>query len=149
MYKYHIPPRRPPKTDDGYFEVLSQSVFQAGFSWPVVRSKWSHFKKVFNDFDIKKVAQFTEDDLGRLMNDRGIIRNLTKIKAVIENARIVQQLQREFGSFEKFIKSSRGLPYRQRCQTLTKTFRWIGPTGVFHFFWCIGEDVPKWEQRND
>lgn len=147
MYSYHIPPRRRPKNDNGYFEILSQSVFQAGFSWEVVRRKWPNFRKAFYRFKISKVAQMTPRDVGRLMRDASIIRNSAKIMAVIENAHIMQGLQKEYGSFADFIKSIRKLPYVKRRSILAKTFRWIGPTGAYHFFWCVGEQVPEWVER--
>lgn len=148
MYSYHIPSRRRPKTDDGYFEILSQSVFQAGFSWEVVRRKWPRFRNVFHGFRVSRVARMRPAGVMRLMRDSSIIRNSAKIMAVMENARIMQQLQKEHGSFANFIKSIRKLSYAKRRAILAKTFRWVGPTGAYHFFWCVGEPVPEWEDRN-
>lgn len=148
MYDYHIPPRKRPKKDDGYFEILAQSVFQAGFSWQVVRNKWPNFRKSFHRFHIARVAGMSSRDVARLMNDPGIIRNGQKITAVIENSRIMQGIQKEHGSFKNFIFSIRRLSYPKRRGVLSKTFRWIGPTGAYHFFWCVGEKVPEWEDRN-
>ena len=65
----------------------------------------------------------------------------------IENARVFQNLQKEYGSFRNFMKSIRRFSYPKRRGILAKTFRWIGPTGAFHFFWCVGEEVPEWEER--
>lgn len=148
MYVYHIPPRKKPNTDDGYFEILAQSVFQAGFSWEVVRAKWPNFRKAFHRFRVSRVADMTSRDVSRLMGEAGIIRNSAKIMAVIENARIIERIQKEHGSFKKFIQSIRKLSYVKRRTLIGKTFRWIGPTGAFHFFWCAGEEVPEWEDRN-
>lgn len=147
MYSYRIPLRKRPKSDDGYLEILAQSVFQAGFSWGVVRAKWPNFRKSFHGFRVSKVARMTSRDVARLMRDSGIIRNGAKIMAVIENARIMQGLQKEHGSFKNFIQSVRKFSYAKRRAILAKTFRWIGPTGAYHFFWCVGEDVPEWEER--
>ena len=148
MYDFVVPPRQKPKTDDAYYEILCQSVFQAGFSWEVVRNKWPNFQKAFHNFQIDKVAALKTQDVGRLLKDPGIIRNTQKIMAVIENAHIVLQIQKEHGSFRKFIVSLRKLPYEKRRKILSNTFAWIGPTGAFHFFWSVGEDVPEWEDRN-
>ena len=148
MYHYHVPPRRRPKDDNGYFEILAQSAFQAGFSWDVVRRKWPNFRKAFFNFDVDRVAKMTARGVARLMRDPGIIRNSAKITAVIENARIIQRLQKERGSFKNFIASVRKMPYPERRDLLTKTFRWVGRTGAYHFFWCVGEQVPEWEERN-
>ena len=67
MYQYHVPPRRRPKDDNGYFEILAQSVFQAGFSWEVVRRKWPQFRKAFESFQIEKVARLGPRAVARLM----------------------------------------------------------------------------------
>lgn len=149
MYHHRIPPRRRPKNDNGYFEILAQSAFQAGFSWDVVRIKWPNFKKAFHDFNIGRVAKMNTGDVARLMRDSGIIRNSAKITAVIENAHIFRRLQKEHGSFKNFIASIRKMPYAKRRDLFAKTFRWIGRTGAYHFFWCVGEKVPEWEERNE
>ena len=148
MYDFVVPPRKKPETDDGYFEILCQSVFQAGFSWKVVRSKWPNFQKAFVNFTIQKVAAFKTQDVTRLTKDAGIIRNTQKIMAVIENAHVVLKIQEEYGSFKKFIIALRKFPYAERKKILCNIFSWIGPTGAFHFFWSIGEEVPKWEERD-
>ena len=147
MYSYHVPPRKRPKNDDGYFEILSQSVFQAGFSWDVVRNKWPNFRKAFCGFKISQVARLTSRDVGRLMRDPGIVRNSAKIIAVIQNARTIERIQREQGSFGNFIVSIRRRPYAKRRAILAKIFRWVGATGAYHFFWCVGEKVPEWVKR--
>ena len=148
MRDYIIPPRKRPKDDDGYFEILCQSVFQAGFSWEVVRAKWPNFGRAFYNFKVDKVAKMKLRDVERLLKDPTIIRNTAKIIAVIENARMFQNLRKEHGSFKKFLQSIRKLSYAKRRVILAKTFRWVGPTGAFHFCWCVGEDVPEWEDRN-
>ena len=148
MYQYHVPPRKRPKDDNGYFEILAQSVFQAGFSWDVVRRKWPQFKKAFHNFDVARVARMGTKDVAALMRDPGIIRNSAKITAVMENAHIFIRLQQEHGSFKNFLASIRKQPYSKRRDLFAKTFRWIGRTGAFHFFWCVGEKVPEWEERN-
>ena len=147
MYSYHIPKQRRPKSDSGYFEILAQSVFQAGFSWEVVRRKWPNFRKAFHTFSVAKVARMDSRDVARLMRDSGIIRNAAKITAVIQNARVIERIQKEQGSLKHFVVSLRRLPYAKRRAALGKTFRWVGPTGAFHFFWCVGEKVPEWEAR--
>ncbi|MDR5684231.1 MAG: DNA-3-methyladenine glycosylase I [Armatimonadota bacterium] len=147
MYRYVIPPRAVPRADDRYFEVLSQSVFQAGFSWEVVRRKWPAMRRAFAGFDVDAVARFRTRDVERLMRNAAVVRNRRKIEAVIENARILQEIRREHGSVRRYIRT---LPrsYAQRVQILSRTFRFLGPTGVFHFLWCVGEPVPSWRDRD-
>ena len=88
--RYIIPPRQKPDTDSGYFAVLAQATFQAGFSWEVVRNKWPSFVKAFDGFDIDKVARYGPDDIDRLLADKGIVRNGRKIEAVIHNASVMR-----------------------------------------------------------
>ena len=142
------PPREKPAHDNGYFEVLTQAVFQAGFSWKVVRSKWPGFQKAFDGFDIHKVAAYDERDVDRLLADEGIVRNGRKIQATIDNARVVQQLIAEHGSFEAYLRALDGLTWRKRRKALSKAFKNFGPTGVFFFLWSVDEEVPSWEERD-
>jgi len=78
---------RRPTTDAAYFENLTHCIFQAGLSWRIVTEKWPNFKKAFNDFDVKTIASYGAEDVKRLMEDKGIIRNRRKILATIHNAR--------------------------------------------------------------
>lgn len=96
MRLFYSRPKRP-KNDNGYLEALAQSVFQAGFSWEVARNKWPHFRKVFHNFNIQKVSKMGVGEVLHLLRDPGIIRNGAKIRAVIENARIMQLLRKEHG----------------------------------------------------
>ena len=147
MRPHEIPPRAVATTDERYFEILTQAVFQAGFSWQVVRSKWPHFRKAFKEFHIPAVAGFARRDVDRLLNDPGLVRNAKKIQATIENARMLQTLAREHGSVRNYVKSLRKLTYAQKVKELSR-FHFLGPTGVFFFLWCIGEEVPRWHDRD-
>lgn len=64
MATYEVPPRAVPETDAGYFEKITQAVFQSGFSWQVIRTKWPGFQTAFDQFDINRVAAYTEEDVG-------------------------------------------------------------------------------------
>jgi DNA-3-methyladenine glycosylase I len=143
----HIPPRKKPADDDGYFEVLTQAVFQAGFSWQVVRDKWANFRRAFDDFDVEAVARYDTRDIDRLVADEGIVRNARKIEATIENAQIMRAIIDEHGSFEAYLRSLDGLTYEARRKELAKRFKWLGRTGVFFFLWSVDEPVPDWENR--
>ena len=144
---HEIPPRNKPAADSGYLEELTRSIFQAGFSWPVIRDKWPNFQKAFDGFDVATVAGYGEPDIERLANDRGIVRNRRKIQATIQNARVIWDLGREYGSFHAFLRSLDPLDYADRRRELEHRFRSLGPTGVFTFLWCVDEQVPAWEDR--
>jgi len=85
------------------FEFLILETFQAGLSWKTVLYKRENFRKAFVNFEVQKVASFTEKDEQRLLNDAGIIRNKLKVKAAITNAKAFLEVAGEFGSFDKYI----------------------------------------------
>lgn len=142
-----IPPRRRPENDNGYLEELTKAIFQAGFSWQVIRKKWSNFQRAFEGFDVDTVAAYDVPDIERLLADPGIVRNGRKIQATVENARTMQALREQYGSFYNYLRSLDGLPYHQRRDTLTRQFKGLGRTSCFVFLWCVDEDVPAWEER--
>lgn len=94
-------------TDDEkvLFEFLVLESAQAGLSWITILRKREGYRRAFADFDVLKVAAFTDDDVERLMPDEGIIRNRLKIKATITNAQAFIKVQKEFGSFGAYLKS--------------------------------------------
>ena len=91
--------------DKNLFEFLVLESAQAGLSWITILRRRENYRKAFADFDVQKVAAFTEKDAERLMQDEGIIRNRLKIKSTITNAQLFIQVQQEFGSFDKYLYS--------------------------------------------
>jgi DNA-3-methyladenine glycosylase I len=85
------------------FEFLILETFQAGLSWITVLRKRENFRKAFDNFDYKKVALYGEDKIQELLLDAGIIRNKLKVRAAISNAAAFMEIQKEFGSFDKYI----------------------------------------------
>lgn len=102
--KYHDEEWGVPVRDDKMlFEFLTLETFQAGLSWITVLRKRENFRKAFDNFDYKKVAKYDDDKITDLMQDAGIIRNGAKIKAAVTNALAFMEIQKEFGSFSKYI----------------------------------------------
>lgn len=93
----------PVKDDATLFEFLILETFQAGLSWITVLLKRENFRKAFDSFDYKKIAQYKESKYESLLEDAGIIRNKLKIKATISNAQAFIKVQEEFGSFSTYI----------------------------------------------
>lgn len=89
--------------DQKIFEYLILETFQAGLSWITVLKKRENFRKAFNNFDYQKIAVYDEKKIESLINDAGIIRNRLKIKAAVINAQNFIKVQKEFGSFSKYI----------------------------------------------
>ncbi|REC78658.1 DNA-3-methyladenine glycosylase I [Chryseobacterium elymi] len=94
---------RPVYDDETIFEFLILESFQAGLSWYTILAKRENFRKAFDNFNYKKIADYTEERIEELMNDPGIIRNRLKIKATVTNAQKFQEIQKEFGSFSEYI----------------------------------------------
>jgi DNA-3-methyladenine glycosylase I len=104
MIRYHDEEWGVPLHDDTkLFEFLVLDAFQAGLSWRTVLHKRENFRKAFDDFDAGIIAQYGEKEFERLMADAGIIRNKAKIAATILNAKCFLEVQREFGTFDKYI----------------------------------------------
>lgn len=93
----------PVKDDKTLFEFLILETFQAGLSWITVLRKRENFRKAFDNFDYKKISQYNQDKIDRLLTDSGIIRNKLKIKATVSNAIAFMKVQEEFGSFSTYI----------------------------------------------
>jgi len=93
----------PVKDDSTLFEFLMLETFQAGLSWITVLRKRENFKKAFDNFDYKKIALYDQTKKDELLQDSGIIRNKLKVNATVTNAQAYLEIQREFGSFSKYI----------------------------------------------
>jgi len=104
--EYHDKEWGKPVHDDRLlFEFLILESFQAGLSWLTVLKKRENFRKAFSNFEAEKIAKFTPAKVEKLMQDAGIIRNRLKIEAAINNAKLYLKIQKEFGSFDKYVWS--------------------------------------------
>jgi DNA-3-methyladenine glycosylase I len=106
LAKYHDEEWGVPCHDDRrLFEMLILEGAQAGLSWSTILNKRAGYRKLFRNFNIDRVAAFTEDDVERLIADARIIRNRSKIASAVGNARAVQRIQAEHGSLASFLWS--------------------------------------------
>ncbi|UCC80693.1 MAG: DNA-3-methyladenine glycosylase I [Candidatus Zixiibacteriota bacterium] len=104
MLRYHDTEWGAPVHDDRkHFEFLVLDAFQAGLSWSIILKKRGNFAKAFDDFDPVKISRYREARIRKLLSDPGIIRNSLKIRSTVTNARAFLEIQKEFGSFDKFI----------------------------------------------
>ena len=94
---------KPVYDDETIFEFLILETFQAGLSWYTVLAKRENFRKAFDNFDLMKIANYSEEKIAELAEDAGIIRNKLKIKATVTNAQAFIKVQEEFGTFSKYI----------------------------------------------
>lgn len=143
-----IPHREVPVNDNGYLEVLTKVIFQSGFRWSVVEDKWPNFRVAFSNFDIDEVAEYGPPEIERLMADDGIVRNGRKIEGTIHNAASMRQLAEKHGSVKAWLTSNSHLPWPERRKAVSAPFKPFGPSGAYHFLWCVGEAVPPHEQRD-
>ena len=94
-----------PKSLGDYLEIPTKAVFQSGMSWKVVESKWPTIREAFNEFQIGAVAAMDESAVDALTDDRRVIRNRRKLQAITDNARKMIELDEEYGSFQKYLRS--------------------------------------------
>ncbi len=118
MTAYHDTEWGVPVHDDRlHFELLVLEGIQAGLSWRTVLHRREAYREAYHNFEITRVATYTEVDIERIMNSKGIIRNRRKIEAAVKNASAFLDIQKEYGSFDKYIWGFVG--GRQRINTFT------------------------------
>src|ERR1700740_3139833 len=124
--------------DNELFGRLILEINQAGLSWETILKKEKSFRKAYHNFNIKKVAGYKESDTKRLLSDAGIIRNRLKVNAAIENAKAILQLQKEFGSFGKWLEHHHPKTKEEWVKLFKKTFKFTGGEIVNEFLMSIG-----------
>jgi DNA-3-methyladenine glycosylase I len=148
---------RPLHDDRKLFEFLILEGFQAGLSWKLILDKRENFRRAFRGFDPEKVARFGARDVRRLLADAGIVRNRLKILGAIANARRFLEVQREFGSFDRYIwgfvvgrpvmsglRSFAGMPARTplsdaiSADLKARGFKFVGSTVVYSHMQATG-----------
>ena len=133
-----------PKQLGDYFEVMTKAVFQSGISWKVIEAKWDGFREAFEGFDPDKVARFTPDDVDRLTEDTGIVRNRKKIEATVDNALELVALEKEHKGFRNYLRSHGS--FEETVADLKRHFRFLGETGSYFFLYVVGEKVPPHDE---
>jgi len=147
----------PVHEDRTLFEFLILEGFQAGVSWALILRKRENFRRAFDVFDPMKVSKYTEEDVERLMNDPGILRNRLKIRSAISNAQRFLDVQEEFGSFDRYIwgfvggkpiknrfTSFSDMPSKtERSEAMGKDlkkrgFKFVGPVICYSFMQAVG-----------
>lgn len=137
--KYHDEEYGFPINDDNLlFARLILEINQAGLSWETILKKKENFFKAFDDFNIDKVARYTERKKEKLMQDAGIIRNRLKIEATVHNARVIQDLQKEYGSFKAWLDKNHPLTKEEWVKLFKKQFRFTGGEIVNEFLMSTG-----------
>ena len=147
----------PVHEDSKLFEFLTLEGFQAGLSWELILNKREAFKKAFDNFQPQKIATYDEAKVRELLNNSNIIRNKSKVQACIQNASLVIEIQKEYGSFNNFIWSFRNKKlkkqnYHDLSEMPTETeesivmskelkkrgFKYVGPKICYSFMQAVG-----------
>jgi DNA-3-methyladenine glycosylase I len=148
---------RPVHDDRHLFEMLTLEGAQAGLSWSTILHKRANYRKSFASFDPKKVARFDAQRRAALVNDAGIVRNRLKIDSTVTNAQAFLELQKEFGSFDRylwdFVDGKPVVTIRPRTERLPAStelsdliskdlkkrgFRFVGSTIIYAFLQAVG-----------
>jgi len=138
--------------ESALFEALTLGVFQVGLSWAIVFGKRDAFRKAFRSFKAAKVAEMTELDVDRLVQDASIIRNRAKIQATVDNARAMTSASPSLAELAKSYASARTRAPRSLAELPTSTpeaeafakqlksqgFHFVGPTSVYAFMQNVG-----------
>jgi len=128
-----------PIADDNHlFARLVLEINQAGLSWETILKKKDNFFKAFDDFDIDKVARYTDKKREKLLQDAGIIRNRLKIDAAISNAKKIKEIQKESGSFKNWLDSNHPKTKEEWVKLFKQTFRFTGGEIVNEFLMSAG-----------
>ncbi len=147
----------PVHEDRKLFEFLLLEGFQAGVSWALILRKRENFRKAFDGFDPVKISRYNEEDIERLMNDEGILRNRLKIRSSVTNAKTFLEIQEEFGTFDRYIWGFvGGKPINNEFKSLSEMpaktlvseamtadlkrrgFKFVGPVICYSFMQAVG-----------
>lgn len=137
------------------FEMLILEGAHAGLSWEIILNKRNTYRKAFDNFDYKKISKYTDDDINRLIQDKGIVRNKLKIISAIQNAKVFIDIQKEFGSFDKYIwsyvnfktiinENEKTMPIKNEIsEKISKDLKkrgmnFVGPTIIYAYMQAIG-----------
>ncbi|HTQ65799.1 MAG TPA: DNA-3-methyladenine glycosylase I [Puia sp.] len=128
----------PIRDDNELFARLILEINQAGLSWTTILNKKENFFKAFDQFDISKVSNYKQKQIDRLLKDAGIIRNRLKIAATIENAKRIKALQKEFGSFKKWLDHHHPKTKEEWVRLFRQNFKFTGGEIVNEFLVSTG-----------
>ncbi len=153
--EYHDKEWGIPSFSDAYlFEMLILESFQAGLSWECILNKREAFRLSFDNFDYQLIANYNEEKINELMNNKDIIRNKLKIKAAINNAKVFINIQKEYGSFSNYIwhftngsiiknqddnfKASSKLSDEVSADLKKRGMKFVGSTIIYSYLQAIG-----------
>ena len=139
--------------DAALFERFVLEINQAGLSWTLILKRAPEFHRTYDGFDVDTVAAYGEADIARLLADAGVIRNRLKVRAAIENARRIQGLRNDYGSFKGWLDAHHPRPLEEWVKVFKANFRFVGGEIVNEFLMSTGylpgahdEDCPSYRE---
>ena len=148
---------RPQHDDQKLFEFLILEGAQAGLSWTTILNRRNGYRKAFSNFDANLVSKYTQKRVEKLLQDESIIRNKLKINSAINNAKAFLKIQKEFGSFDKYLWGFvNGKPIKNKFKKLSdlpastelseklsqdlkkRGFNFVGPTICYALMQAVG-----------
>lgn len=152
LRKYHDEEFSVPQFDDDYlFEILVLVNFQTGLSWEIMLKKREAFREAFDGFDVEEITTYDDEKIEELLSNEDIIRNKNKINAVINNAQVFVEIQKEYGGFYEYIKTftngeifhERGLTESELSRDMVKDLKkrgmkYLGPVTMYSYLQTVG-----------
>lgn len=126
-----------------YLGVIARAVFQAGVSWAQIAKHWNAYRSAFVDFDVATVAAYDDDAIERVLATPGVLRMRRKVVATIANARALLNVEREYGSFDRYVARFAG--YTELATDMKRRFSFIGDMSVWYVLFRTGNAVPPFE----
>ncbi len=126
------------KNDNELFGRLIMEINQAGLSWDIVLQKYDGIKKAYAQFEVQKVAQFESNKIASMMKNPQIIRHELKIRSIVYNAQQILQIQKEFGTFKKWILMNKQNSLDNWVKVFKKNFKFVGKEIVKEFLTSNG-----------
>ena len=126
-----------------YLEIMTRAVFQAGLSWSSIAHRWEAFRAAFEQFDVTRIAAYGDLDVDRLMHAEGMLHSARKIRATIQNAQILLELDGKYGGFTNYLRSFPD--YEALSKDFRRRFKFMGEMNVWYFLFRARERVPKFE----
>ncbi|MDD4062741.1 MAG: DNA-3-methyladenine glycosylase I [Candidatus Pacebacteria bacterium] len=130
------------KPDSFFYEMLVVDIHVSGFKVSILRDRWSDIRKAFSDYDVCRVSQYTDRDLEKMMNNPRIIKNKNKLKACIENAKLIKEISNKYGSFGNYLNKYSNNP-EKLIKELINNFHYMGKVSALNYLNMIGMDAVK------
>lgn len=127
-----------------HLAIISRAVFQAGLSWAFIESRWERYLEAFEGFDVTRVAAYDEGHVERLMSTEGVIHSRAKIEGTIRNARMLVEVEHEYGSIYAYQTSF--ATYDEARKATQKRFAYMGDLNTYYWLFRTGAPVPDVEQ---